>query len=767
MVFQHGVSRRQFLVAGAVLAAAGTLSAGTVAAAAPADQFDQLRRAWSDILTGASAVNPADPDFAAAITRLDAAASAAIARYDNSAAPRSVYTDLPFSRPENSTATYNRILTTAIAWATPGSRFHQVTSVADRLVAGLKVIGTKYYTAGQPEVGNWWEWEIGSPQALVNACAVLGNQIPPADLATYLAAVAHFDPDPGHNTTGANRTDKCQITILRGILAKDAALITVGRDTLSGTFPYVTTSDGFYRDGGFVFHNDLPYAGHYGFVLLDDLSQLNRLLTGSNFPITDPNFAIILNAIDHSYAPFMRDGLVMDVVRGRAISRQFETDHDAGHIITEAVLGLAPFGSADQQRRWKSLAKAWITDETFAPILASALPARVALVKQVLDDPSVVPAPPTAAHLQFPSIERAVHTRAAWTWTVGLAGRAIARYEAINGENKRGWHIADGATYLYNDDNGHYTDAYWPTVDSQRLAGTTVDSLPLANGAGAGSRPPTTFAGGVVSGSYGAIGLDLVPIGSPMRARKSWFCLDDMVVALGAGITGGSGHPIETVVENRNLGASGGNVLIVDGQQQPTTLGWNGQFSAANWAHLDGVGGYVFPGGADLKALRQARTGAWVDIDDGASTSGTATPFTRRYVTVWFDHGTAPKDVGYAYLLLPGATAQATAAAAHAEPVAILANSSAQQAIRVPALGLTAAVCFVAGSVGGTGIDTITVSAPCAVLTRTVNGATTLTVADPTLTLSSVTVTVGHRTPVTIDLAKGVPGASHEVTLPS
>jgi hyaluronate lyase len=271
----------------------------------------------------------------------------------------------------------------------------------------------------------------------------------------------------------------------------------------------------------------------------------------------------------------------------------------------------------------------------------------------------------------------------------------------------------------------------------------------------------------VVSGSYGAIGLDLVPIGSPMRARKSWFCLDDMVVALGAGITGGSGHPIETVVENRNLGASGGNVLIVDGQQQPTTLGWNGQFSAANWAHLDGVGGYVFPGRADLKALRQARTGAWVDIDNGASTSGTATPFTRRYVTVWFDHGTAPSDAGYAYLLLPGATAQATAAAAHAEPVAILANSSAQQAIRVPALGLTAAVCFAAGSVGGTGIDTITVSAPCAVLTRTVNGATTLTVADPTLTLSSVTVTVGHRAPVTIDLAKGVPGGSHEVTLPS
>jgi hyaluronate lyase len=356
-----------------------------------------------------------------------------------------------------------------------------------------------------------------------------------------------------------------------------------------------------------------------------------------------------------------------------------------------------------------------------------------------------------------------VHTRPTWSWTVGLAGREITRYEAINGENKRGWHTADGATYLYDNNNGHYTDAYWPTVDSQRLAGTTVDTIPLPNFAGQGSKSPITFAGGAVLGTYGAVGLDLVPIGSPMRARKSWFCLDDMVVALGAGISGGSGHPIETIVENRNLGASGGNALVVDGRQQPTTLGWSAQFSRASWAHLAGVGGYVFPGGAGVKALRQARTGAWVDIDNGAATSGTATPFTRRYVTLWFDHGTAPSNASYAYLLLPGATPQRTALAAQSSPVEILANSAALQAIRVPSLGLTAVVFFAAGRVGGA--NPITASGPCTVLTRTVNGRTTLAVADPTLTLSSVTVTVGSHAPITVDLTQGLPGVSHQLTL--
>ncbi len=747
------LGRRGFLVACASLIGATTLSTANSAAAAD-DQFERLRRTWSDILTGGAAVNPADPRFAAAIKRLDADAAAAIALYDKASA--SVYTDLPFTSGENANATYNRVLATAIAWATPGSRYHQQGPVADRLVAGLKLIGAKYYRPSQAETGNWWPWEIGSPQALVNACAVLGDRVPAADLASHMAAVAHFDADCGTKTTGANRSDKAQISIVRGILSRDAALIKLGRDTLSGTFPYVSTLDGFYRDGSFVYHNTIPYTGHYGFVLLNDLSQLHRLLAGSDFAITDPNFGIILGAVDHAYAPFLRNGLVMDVVRGRMLSRQSETDHDAGHNITEAIIGLIPAGSADQQRRWKALAKSWITGETFAPILASATPARVALVKSIVDDTSVTPAAPAASHLQFPAMARAVHTRASWSWTVGLSGRAVSRFEAINGQNKRGWHTGDGATYLYNNDNGHYTDAYWPTVDCKRLPGTTVDSLPFGAAAGAGSRPPTSFAGGATLGSYGAVALDLSPFTTPMRARKSWFCLDDMVVALGSGIIGGSGHPIETIVENRNLGPAGVNALTVDGQAQSTALGWSAKFAKASWAHVDGVAGYVFPGGAAVNALRQARTGAWSDIDSGADTAGTPTPYTRRYLTMWFDHGTAPNNASYSYLTLPGATAAATSLAAQSKPVTVLANTATQQAIRVAKLGLTAAVFFSAGSVGG-----ITVTAPCVVLTR----GTTVTVADPTLTLKAVTVTVSQHAPITFDLTQAAPGTTHQATL--
>ncbi|WP_042401763.1 polysaccharide lyase 8 family protein [Streptacidiphilus carbonis] len=774
-------------------AATPTAAAASPAGAAPdatADAFDQLRGVWSDILTGGSAVDPTDPDYAAAIATIDAIAAAAIALYDDSATPTAVYTDLPFTHVENASGTYYRIRDTAIAWGTPGSAHYQDAAVAARLVAALRLIGADYYNPSSAEVGNWYHWEIGAPQALVNTCAVLGSQVPAADLASYLATVAHFVPDPTHQqsgtvlTTGANRSDMCQITILRGILAKDGTLIALGRDKLSDIYPYVTASDGYYRDGGYIQHGTIPYNGHYSYVLLNDLSQLSLLLNGSAWPIDDPRFSVILDSVDLTYAPFMYDGLVMDVVRGRFLSRQGETDHDAGHAITEAVLRLIPVGSRDQQRRWKALAKGWIERETFTTIRATATPARMALVKSVLDDTKVHAVGQGPNHVQQPSIERAVHRRPGWAWTVGLSSSRIARLEAINGENQRGWHTGDGATYLYNDDNGHYTDAYWPTVDCTRLPGVTADTLPLAPSAGNGTLPPTTWSGGaVLAGSWGAVGLDLVPYGSPLRAKKSWFCLDDCVVALGAGITGSSGHPVETTIENRNLRATGRNRLTVNGRPTPTTPGWSGSFAASGWAHLEGVGGYILPSGAasgaTLRALREQRTGAWADIDNGPSTGGTTTPCTNTYATLWLDHGVDPGGSGYVYLLLPGASAAETARRAGRPDLTVLSNTRALQAIRSARLDLTAANFFTAGALPSVGVG-----GPASVLLQSHGGRLTLAVSDPTCAQTSLTVTLGGRARyrrgfsddpgvtvdlkgtapvVTLDLTQGLPGTTRTV----
>ena len=52
-------------------------------------------------------------------------------------------------------------------------------------------------------------------------------------------------------------------------------------------------------------------------------------------------------------------------------------------------------------------------------------------------------------------------------------------------------------------------------------------------------------------------------------------------------------------------------------------------------------------------AAREARTGAWSDINIDGST----TAITRNFLTLWFEHGANPTNATYAYTLLPNRSA--------------------------------------------------------------------------------------------------------------
>lgn len=285
--------------------------------------------------------------------------------------------------------------------------------------------------------------------------------------------------------------------------------------------------------------------------------------------------------------------------------------------------------------------------------------------------------------------------------------------------------------------NGQYTDAFWPTVDPYRLPGTTVSRKVLADAEGGAwglPRPDVNWVGGATDGEYAALGQFVRGLSSTLYAKKSWFCLADSVVCLAGSVRATDGVAVETVVDNRNLGASGTQALTVNGAVQPAALGWSATLNGASWAQIAGHGGYVFPGGAAVKALREARTGSWRDINTG----GSSDPVTRRYLTLWFDHGVDPAGAACAYVLMPGATVQATAArAADTGWLTVLANSNDQQGVRVASLGVTAVNFWFAGSVGG-----LTADRPACVLVRERgDGTATVCVSDPMRMQSGLTVT--------------------------
>ncbi|MFI7404873.1 polysaccharide lyase 8 family protein [Streptomyces sp. NPDC049541] len=746
-------TRRAVLLAAALLAAA----APPARAAAP-DPYDALRRRWLDLALGTGYDPTAEP-YASRLAQTGELARAALATM--AATPTSLWPAYPYDPPSGITQSYGRLWTMTRAYVQQGTGSTGDPALLAAVLRGLDHLSATIYNPATTRYGNWWEWQIGSPRLLMDITAVLYDDLTDVQRQAACAAVDHFIPDGmltdySGTSTGANRVDLCRSVALRGILGRADAKLALARDALSPVFPYVTKGDGLYADGSFVQHTWVAYSGTYGQVMLDGLGRLFTLLSGSAWEVTDPNRQLVLDSVEHAYAPLIHDGLVMDAVNGRAISRGYlknddrqvmRSDHFHGQGVIAAVALLAGGASAAERDRWYAYIKGWIERDTVTPILTARQfdVADLARLHAVAAAP-VPAAPEPAGHRLFPAMDRAVHRGSGFTASIAMCSDRIAYYECGNGENPRGWHTGAGMlSWWPAGRSDQYTDWFWPTVDWYRLPGTTVSTLPLPDKAGGewgAPKPDVRWVGGTTDGEYAAVGQHLRGLGSTLQARKSWFCVMDAVICLGAGITCTDGVPVETVVDNRNLG-EGGTQEFVRGR---------------GWAHLEGHGGWVVPGGG-LHTLREDRTGAWSDIN----TTSTTRRATRRWQTLWLDHGTDPADATYVYLLMPGASRRAVASRA-ADPhwLSLLANDSTRQAVHVPSLGLTAANFWAPGTAGP-----LTASAAASVLVRRHRRTATLCVSEPPRTGEPFEITWNHpvRGVVRADDTVEVLGTGRRTTL--
>ncbi len=746
------LSRRNFLAA-----TGGTAAAMLVINASPAfaaDEYDTLRIRWANYVKG-SGYDPAAEPFASALSSQATVAS----DFRSTMAPTtgSLWPDLPIGTAStNVTQSYGRLSGMAKAWAMPGTAQTGNAAMLTAVLTGLDWLNANAYTAGRATYNNWWDWQIGSPQTLLSIMTLVYDHLNSTQISNNLAAVDHYIPDSRYNSysgtsTGANRTDLCQSTILRGVIGKNSAKITLGRNALSPVFPFVTDGDGFYVDGSFVQHSVIPYTGTYGAELIRSLSSLFMLLNGSTWAVTDPNRQLFLDMVDKGYGPFLFNGLMMDGQSGRGISRGINAadplaiqhdDHRRGHGIINSILVLAEGASATERARWRAAAKGWLQRDYWSPPLqdqSMSIPA-LARFKALLDDGAVsATAEPVNSRI-FTGMDRATHRRAGWAASISMCSTRTSFYEHGNGENVRGWHTNNGMLYTWGatSGNGQFSDAFWCTVDPYRLPGTTVSRKPLADGAGAawgGLMPTNAWAGGATDGEFSIIGHNAQGAQSTLQSKKTWVCLDDTIICLGAGISSTDGYAVESIVDNKNLGpGTGTHTFLVNGTAQLPTVGSSGTFTGTQWAHHS-FAGYVFPGGATVKAIRENRSGKWRDIN----VNGSTTVLSRKYLTLWYDHGTNPTSATYAYQYLPYATSAATSArAADTAWMTVYNNSTWQQAVHIPSLGVTA-INFWTAPLGA--IGNILVDMPASVLLRKNGNTATVCLSDPRQNQGDITLT--------------------------
>lgn len=675
-----------------------------------ADDFDSMRLGWKNLITGgtdyrsnSTLVNDSD------VKQRIASTTAAAQSYWNDMAASPTVTAGLFVKcpnlatdPAQITGSYGRLRIMALAYNTLGSTLYQNPYLLSATQTGLDWLYANCYHSGGPKYGNWWEWEIGTPMALADCTLLLYDQLSSQQVTNYMGAIDYYSPDPmisaGLVSTGTNLAWKAQIIAERAILGKSDSKMTSAMSALAKLFPYVTTGDGFYTDGSFVFHACFAYTGAYAGNELDSISTLALMTRSSSNPayrISPANLLRVQEWIAKAFAPVLYKGAVMDMSRGRCISRP-DKDLGGGTFIIGAVLRFASGLSGSDAQALQSMCKYWI-QQNYAPssLLGSLSISDLLTAKTILNNSAVAPMSTPIGSFVFPAMGRVTHYQANWTAALALSSNRNGNYELCNGENLKGWYTGDGMLYVYYTDDDQYNDYFWPTINPYRMPGTTVDTMTRADGSGAGYLGNGAWAGGTtLDGQTCAAGMELKAWNSSLTARKSWFLFDQEIIALGSNISCTSSRPIETGIDNRLLSASATNSLIINGATQPTNLGWtwSGSLAANSWIHLQGRTpqssiGYYFPGTTSLSALREARSGTYQAINSSGSTNS----YTRNYLTLWQNHGINPASGTYAYALLPGMTVSAVQAYASAPRFQILTNSATVQAIKHTAMNIVAA----------------------------------------------------------------------------
>ena len=569
------------------------------------------------------------------------------------------------------------------------------------IVNALDWMNTNRYNEAKTKYDNWWDWEIGSPMALNDCMVLIYPVLTGTQITNYCRAIDKFSPTV--TMTGANRIWKADVVGVRGVVGRDSAKVAAARDGLSdlagsganSVFKFVTSGDGFYRDGSFIQHGRHPYTAGYGIAHFHDCIKLVSWLEGSPWQVADPLKTNICGWVYRSYEPLIYRGALPAFLRGREISRQSAVgDYGPGRSAINGMLQLSLMAPPEDAARIRSMLKYFDLADTQVSLPDFVPLHLVTAARSLLADTNVMPRGELIGHYQFPSMDRVMHLRPGFGFGVAMFSSRIYNYESINTENLKGWYTADGTTWLYNDDLTQFTDSFWPTIDPYHLPGTTVDLVPRANSWGQSKISSQNWVGGsVLEGTYGAAGMAFAAIDSTstLTGRKSWFLFDDEIVCLGAGISAGGTNEVHTTVENRRLNSSGNNAMIVDGVPMPTTLGWSSNFTALNWCTIAGAGGYYFPGGSRVQASRYARSGCWYDINIQPQPTATLTnPITRNYLSLVLNHGVAPANATYSYVLLPNMTSSQVGAYAAAPEVQIVENSTQAQAVRELQLGLLA-----------------------------------------------------------------------------
>ncbi|MGF1779294.1 polysaccharide lyase 8 family protein [Vibrio nomapromontoriensis] len=644
-------------------------------------------------------------------------------------------------------ANYLRLLAMAKSYTLPqGDLFGNVT-LKTTIESSLTRLNQHYYHANITEQpGNWWNWQIGTPKAINDILMLMKDDLDPDLISQYILATRHFVPDPttinvGGNikpSVGANLVDTSQVVLIRGILDKNDQDIDTALQSVSAVIDTVSQGDGFYLDHSFIQHTDIPYTGTYGNELIKGLGLMVGSAEAAQLPaLDDLNLERIYPILMESFYPFLVNGRMMDSVNGRAISRISGQNDKLGHAIINAMLLYVASTPDSYQEQLSRVIKSQILTDLqgdFFDSIGLFYPYQMA--RTIVEDSAIGVIDNRREHIQFPAMDRVVHHRPDWSFSIAMHSNRVGNYECINSENTQGWYTGDGVTYLYNQQD-HYNQ-YWPVVDAHKLPGITVldEARNPCSGQrseqGEGRQDAITWSGGTQLEQYGSVGFNFTNYNNLLSAKKSWFLFDQDIIALGSNITNNSSNNALTVIENRKVAHDA--TIYVNGEHLSEPEGFTGHLERLEIEYdtTKHPLQYIALSGNTANIKRTCRQGDWSDIGvNSGKVEGC-------FVSATFD---SDHHNNYQYAIVPNT------ASGYVPAVEVLSNDATAHVVIHQTLNLIAANFWQRGKVGN-----IEAQTPLSMMMKQHdNGDMTVSVSDPTWSSHVIAFSLGQNTTISND----------------
>ncbi|KAF8203623.1 polysaccharide lyase family 8 protein, partial [Pholiota molesta] len=543
---------------------------------------------------------------------------------------------------------------------------------------------------------NWYSNIILIPGWVGQVCLLLGDSLTDEESVGCVRMTSRA-------ITGANTMDIASVGIDLGLSTQNTTLITDAYNRVHDEFTVKNgvKVDGIRPDGSFGQHAGIIYNGNY--VRANDIFDVELTAAGTVFEAPAASRSAFITLLQGDQWMIFKN-VVTNVLHwdfsvvGRIISLPVADNQATSSIKTNLT-------------QMQALGELWNSPE----------------ITEMFDDLSINSSTANIGSLNgnhmFYANDYMVQRGNGYVTTLRMFSNRTQNTECLNSQNPFGFHLSDGTLYTYVTGN-EYEDIF-AAWDWNMIPGTTVDyaAMPLTCST-VGKTGTQSFVGGASNGSIGVAAMRYeTPTTKTLNWRKTWFFLDnDVQFVMIARLASTTAAPVFSILDQRRQDGP----VFIDGVE-----GTSGNFSSATTLWHGGVGYALnISSVASLSVSLTTSTGSWQSI----STSSKP-PVTADLFAAWLNHTDIASSISY--IAFPGTT-QATFQ---------------QKWLRISALldmgSNTAMLVFweaAGGSVKipsiGSGVAPVTVEASGSSILIVDLSAWSITVSDPTQTLTSMSITL-------------------------